>query len=341
MVGCRYNAKNTLDKNYLYLAEKMGVEIQPETEVTDVRPLPSNQSDGARYEVIYKSSTRILGRKEKTIRTRNVVFSAGVIGTLNLLLKCRDANGSLPKISSNLGNLVRTNSEALLGAVSRDSEVDYSEGIAITSVLKADEVTRVEPVRYPNGSSLMRLLSSPLVSSGESIPLRIIKILGEIVRHPLDFLRSHVLPGWAQKTTILLIMQTTDSSMRLKLGRNLLTGFRRGLVTEQDLEHKVPARVDIGHKITREFAEKSGGIPLGSMGENLLNMPTTAHIMGGCPIGASPEEGVVDLNCEVFGHPGLFVVDGSIMPANPGINPSLTITALAEYAMSRMPAKGH
>jgi cholesterol oxidase len=133
-------------------------------------------------------------------------------------------------------------------------------------------------------------------------------------------------------------MQTLDSSMRLKLGRGFLTGFRRGLVSEQDPAHSVPARVDVGHKITRGFADRSDGIALGSLGENLLNMPTTAHIMGGCPIGSSPEEGVVDLNCEIHGYPGLYVVDGSIMPANPGINPSLTITALAEYAMSRIPA---
>ena len=337
MVGCRHNAKNTLDKNYLYFAEKLGVQIDAEVEVTDVRPLPPDQPDSARYEVLYRLSTSWFDQKVRTLRTRRVVFSAGVLGTLKLLMKCRDSNRSLPNISHTLGELVRTNSEALLGAVARDRKVDYSQGIAITSVVQADEVTRIEPVRYPDGSSLMRLLSAPLISSGNAVPVRMVKILGNIIRHPLDFLRSHVLPGWARNTTILLIMQTTDSSMRLKLGRSLLTGFKRSLVSEQNPEHRVPARVEVGHRVTRDFAQKISGIPLGSLGENLLNMPTTAHIMGGCPIGAGPEEGVVDMNFEVFGHPGLYVVDGSILPANPGINPSLTITALAEYAMSRMP----
>ena len=338
MVGCRYNAKNTLMKNYLYFAEKLGVDIRAETEVVDVHPLSGDQPDGARYEVVCRSSTRPR-QDARTIRARNVVFSAGVLGTLKLLLKSRDDTGSLPDLSPQLGETVRTNSEALLGTVARDDAVNYSEGVAITSIFKADEVTRIEPVRYPDGSSLMRLLSAPLISSGESIPLRIVKILAQIIRHPLDFLRSHVLPGWARRTTILLVMQTLESSMHLKFKRSLLTGFRRGLVAEHHEDHRVPARVDIGHRITRDFAGRVGGIPLGSLGENLLNMPTTAHIMGGCPMGSNKDEGVVDLNCEIFGYPGLYVVDGSILPANPGINPSLTITALAEYAMSRMPAR--
>jgi cholesterol oxidase len=270
------------------------------------------------------------------LRTRNVIFSAGVLGTLKLLLRCRDVTRSLPDLSPRLGESVRTNSEALLGSLARDDAVDYSQGVAITSVYHADEVTRVEPVRYPDGSSLMRLLSAPLVSADASAAVRLLRILGNILRRPVDFLRSHVLPGWARRTTILLVMQTLDSRMQLRLGRGLLTGFRRGLVSEPDAEHTAPARVDIGHRITRAFAEQTGGIPLGSLGENLLNLPTTAHILGGCPMGVDAEEGVVDVNCRVHGYPGLYVVDGSIIPANPGINPSLTIAALAEYAMSRV-----
>ncbi len=339
MVGCRFNAKNTLVKNYLYFAEKWGVEIWAESEVTDVIPLEPEQPDGARYAVRYRSTTGMFNNNVRTIRAKSVIFSAGVLGTVKLLMKCRDETKSLAAISDTLGENVRTNSEALLGVVGRNDEVNYSKGIAITSVFKADEVTRIEPVRYPDGSSLMRLLSAPLISSGDSILLRIVKILGKVLKHPVDFLRSHVLPGWARRTTILLVMQTLDSSLRLKLGRSLLTGFRRSLVSEQRPVNRVPAKVDIGHAVTREFAGRSGGIPLGSLGENLLNMPTTAHILGGCPMGRNAEEGVVDLNCEVFGYPGLYVVDGSIMPANPGINPSLTITALAEYAMSHVPGK--
>lgn len=336
MIGCRANAKNTLVKNYLYFAEKAGAEVRAEAEVVDVRPLPAGEPDASRYAVIYRSSTGWPFGQTKTVRTRGVVFAAGVLGTVKLLLRCRDETGSLPDLSPRLGESVRTNSEALLGSLARDDAVNFAEGVAITSVYHADEFTRVEPVRYPDGSSLMRLLSAPLVSSEDRVPLRLLRILGNILRRPVDFLRSHVLPGWARRTTILLVMQTLDSRMRLRLGRGLLTGFRRGLVSEPDPAHTVPARVDIGHRIARTFANRTNGIPLGSIGENLLNLPTTAHILGGCPMGRDAEEGVVDLDCAVHGYPGLYVVDGSIIPANPGINPSLTIAALAEYAMSRM-----
>jgi cholesterol oxidase len=340
MVGCRHNAKNTLPKNYLYFAEKWGAQIQAESQVSDIRPLAPDQPDGARYEVRYRSSTRWFDRKEKSLRAANVVISAGVLGTLKLLLKCRDQSRSLPDLSPTLGESVRTNSEALLGVVGRDDRIDFSKGIAISSVYQADPVTTIQPVRYPDGSSLMRLLSTPLVSTSKHVPARLASIAWQIIRHPIDFLRSHILPGWARRTTILLAMQSVDNRMRIRLGRGLLTGFQRGLVSEADTHQRIPARLDIGHQITRQFARLSDGIPLGSVAENLLNMPTTAHIMGGCPIGLTRADSVVDLNCEAHGYPGLFVVDGSILPTNPGINPSLTITALAEYAMSRVPAKG-
>jgi cholesterol oxidase len=339
MVGCRYNAKNTLVKNYLYFAEKWGAQIHPEAEVTDIRPLPADQPDGARYQVIYRRSTAWLFKPERRVRARNVVLSAGALGTLKLLFRCRDLTRSLPNLSLHLGEMVRTNSEALLGAINRDGKINYSEGIAISSIFNADEVTRVEPVRYPDGSSLMRFMGAPLISTGDSIPIRLLKSLWEFIRHPVDFLRSYVLPGWAYRTTILLIMQMKNNRMRLRLGRSLLTFFRRGLVSEPDPEHTVPARIDIGHRVARAFAEKTNSIPAGSTGENLLNMPTTAHILGGCPFGRDAEEGMVNLDCQVHNYPGLYVVDGSIVPANPGVNPSLTITALAEYAMSRVPPK--
>ncbi len=339
MVGCRHNAKNSLPKNYLHFAEKLGVHIQAESRVTGIRPLPAGQADGARYEVLYQFSTRMFSRPKKPLRARNLVLSAGVLGTLGLLLHCRDVSRTLPDLSSRLGKEVRTNSEALMGVVGRGNEPDYSRGIAITSRYQADPVTVIEPVRYPQGSSLMRLLSTPLVSTGRSVSSRLGSILWQILRHPLDFLRSYLLPSWASRTTILLAMQTEDSRLQLRLGRGLLTGFRRGLVSVPDESRLIPARLDIGHEVTRAFASESDGIPLGSLGENLLNMPTTAHILGGCPIGQSSEEGVVDLNFEAHGYPGLYIVDGSVIPANPGINPSLTIAALAEYAMSRIPEK--
>lgn len=338
MVGCRHNAKNTLPKNYLYFAEKNGAEILAESEVIDIRPLSSNK-DGkrSRYAVLYQNTTAWPVKKKYQVKASNVVFSAGVLGTLKLLFKCRDLTDSLPKISLKLGELVRTNSEALMGVIHRNDQVNYSEGIAITSIVKADDVTRVEPVRYPDGSSMMRLISAPLIYAKGGILKRLAITMGAFIRHPIDSLRTHFLPGWARRGTILLVMQTIDNQMRLKFGRSGFTLYRRGLVAEPDAEKTIPARIEAAHEVTWSFAKKTNGIPMGSLGENILNLPTTAHILGGCPFGRDDSEGVVGLDCQIHNYPGLYVVDGSIMPANPGVNPSLTITALAEYAMDQIP----
>ena len=339
MVGCRYNSKNSLPKNYLYFAEKASAEIRAESEVTDIRPVHSGTDDGARYEVLHRSSTACFLKTTRTVRTRNVIVSAGVLGTIELLSRCRDVSRSLPNISAHLGDIVRTNNEALNGIISRTKNVDYSKGIAITSVFQADDVTCIEPVRYPEGSSFMKLVTFPLLGEGASLPVVLLTFLWFMVRHPLDFLKTYFFPGWAARTTILLVMQTTDNLMRLRLGRSAYTLFRRGLVAERDPGHAVPARLPIAHMTARSFAAKTGGIPGVNVGEALLNIPLTAHILGGCPFGRDAGEGVVDLGCQVHNYPGLYVVDASIVPANPGINPSLTITALAEYAMSRIPPK--
>jgi cholesterol oxidase len=339
MVGCRDNSKNTLVKNYLYFAEKGGAEIRPEAHVADLRPLPPGQPDGARYEVVHKCSTAWVLSRSRRVCARNVILSAGVLGTLRLLFNCREVTRSLPDLSPHLGDSVRTNSESLTGSVSRDGETDYSKGITITSIFHADDETCIEPVRYADGSSLMRFLNAPLISEGERIPVRVVRVLREYLRHPLDGLIMNVRPGWARRTTILLTMQTVDNRMRLRPGRSPFTLFRRGLVSEEVAEETISARVDIAHKVTRALAAKTRGIPGGSVPESLLNMPTTAHILGGCPFGRDAAEGVVGLDCQVHNYPGLYVVDGSIVPANPGVNPSLTITALAEYAMSHVPPK--
>jgi cholesterol oxidase len=339
MVGCRYNAKNTLVKNYLYFAEKWGAEVRAEAEVCSIKPLPEGQNDGARYEVIYRQPTAWFYKPKQYVRARNVVFSAGALGTLKLLFHCRDIEYSLPKISPRLGDMVRTNSESLLGVTSRSDKTNYSEGIAITSIFKADEVTAIEPVRYSSGSSLMKFLASPLVAPGGNIPVRLLRTLVQIALHPIDFIKAFMLPGWADRTTILLVMQTEDNRMRLRLGRQLFTLFRRGLVSQPDEEKTIPQSIEVGHQVARAFAQKTNGIAAGSVMEGLLNTPLTAHILGGCPFGNNDQEGVIDLDCQIYNYPGLYVVDGSIVPANPGINPSLTITALAEYAMSRIPPK--
>jgi cholesterol oxidase len=339
MVGCRYNAKNTLPKNYLYFAEKQGTQVLAETEVKEIKPLGESSSDGARYQVSCRRSTALFAKQRQTVRARNVIVAAGVLGTLRLLLRCRDQSRTLPLLSARLGERVRTNSEALLGSVARNSQVNFSKGIAITSIFNADTVTRIEPVRYPEGSDLMRMLAAPLISNGHAIPVRMLKSVGWILRHPLDFLRSQVLPGWARRVTILLVMQNVDNRLNVRLGRSLLTFFRTGLVAEGEPGHEIDARVDAGHDVTRNFAEKTNGVPMGSLGENLLDYPTTAHILGGCPMGKDDTAGVIDESFQVHNYPGLYIVDGSVMPANPGVNPSLTITALAEFAMSRIPEK--
>lgn len=339
MVGCRYNAKNTLVKNYLYLAEKWGAQVLPESEVVEVRPLPEGQPDGARYLVRYRKVTGWLIKPERTVRARHVIFAAGTLGTLRLLFACRDQHRSLPRISPRLGEQVRTNSETLLGATSLRNDINYSKGLAITSIFHPDPVTAVEPVRYPEGSDLMRYLSSPLIEGDGGFLLRLGRILGLIVRHPLIFLRTHVLPGWARLTTILLVMQTENNQVRMRWGRHLFTLFRRGLVSQADPNNPIPVQIPIGHRVTRRFAQKTNGAPAGSIFESLFNSAITAHILGGVPFGQSAEDGVIDLDCQIHGYPGLYVVDGSIVPGNPGVNPSLTITALAEYAMSRVPPK--
>jgi cholesterol oxidase len=327
-------------KNYLYFAERMGVEIRPECEVQDIQPLPAGQTDGGRYRVVYHTTTQWGWRPQKAVRARNVVVAAGSLGTLRLLFRCREVTRSLPHLSPRLGDNARSNSETLLGASARSLAVDYSQGISITSIFHPDPVTAVEPVRFPAGSSLLRYLAAPLISSGDRVPLRFLKALVFILRHPIDTLRMYLLPGWARRTTILLVMQTVDNRLKFRPGRGLFTGFRRGMVTQPDEEQSLPHRIDQGHAVTRLFAQKIGGFPAGSAFESLLNTPVTAHILGGCPIGRQADEGVVGLDCQVHGYPGLYVVDGSIVPANPGINPSLTITALAEYAMSQIPAAG-
>jgi len=333
MVGCRHNAKNTLPKNYLYFAEKNGADVKSEVEVIDVQPLTT--VDSPRYAVTYRTSTSLFKHKQ-TSYAKNVIFSAGVMGTMKLLLNLRDVKRSLPKLSSKLGDMIRTNSEALLGSLARQSDINYSEGVAISSIYNHDEITRVEPVRYPDGSSLMRFLAAPLIDTNVSIPVRLLNFLGWIFTHPIDFARSMILPGWAHNVTILLVMQHADNRMRFRIGRSGFTLFRRGMVAETEHEFEVPAHVRGTHHMTRVFAKRTNGVALGSIGENLLRLPTTAHILGGAPIGQTAEDGMVNERFEVHNYPGLYIIDGSIMPANPGVNPSLTITALAEYAMSKI-----
>ncbi len=339
MVGCRHLAKNTLDKNYLYFAEKMGAKILPETNVKNLRPL-----DREGYEVEIETSTAWFRKNPRKLRAKRVIVAAGVLGTVHLLLKCKNVTKTLPKLSPRLGHDVRTNSEALIGVTTRKyrSEINCSEGVAISSIFHPDDHTHIEPVRYPRGSDFMRLLAGPMVdgTSHANWILRPIKFCWTLLIRPFETLKLLLNFRWAETTVIFLVMQTLDNKMQFRLGRNLFTLFGKRMTTKPEVgSRKIPSYIPVGHQVARAFAEKVDGIPQSAVNEVLLNIPTTAHILGGCGIGASPETGVIDISHEVFGYSGLYICDGSVIPANLGVNPSLTITALTERAMSRIRSK--
>jgi cholesterol oxidase len=336
MVGCPHGAKNTLVKNYLWLAERRGARIEAERTVTDVRPLGATDgSDG--YAITSERSGVIPGRGRRTIKARGVVFAAGPLGTNKLMQRCR-LGGALPKISSRLGELVRTNSEMILAVtVPEDYPEDLTRRVAITSSIYPDAHTHIETVTYGHAGDSMSTLYTLLVGDGTKVT-RPLKLLGQIVRHPGKFAKVMWPKGWSSRTIIVLVMQTLDNAIALrpKLKRN---GDVR-LSTEQDPERPNPTFIPVANTAAEWLAERTGGIAQSSFSEALFNVPNTAHILGGAVIGHSPEDGVVDSRQRVFGYENLLVCDGSAVPANVGVNPSLTITALAEHAMSHVPAQG-
>jgi cholesterol oxidase len=313
MVGCRYNSKNTLVKNYLYLAEKLGVTIFSEIEATLIRECP----DGG-YQVEAVSSTSIFSRKRHLYKSQKLVLAAGVLGTLNLLFKCREQGtlqGTLTRLSPMLGARVRTNSESLTGASAKSKDVDYSQGITITSSIYPDEVTHIEPVRYPVGSDVMSLLATVFVKECHPV-IRPLKWLWQILCHPLNFLRTLWPLGWAQRTIILLVMQTLDNSVRVFRRRRWWWPFKWKLVSERENRRKkIPACIPQAQQATKVLAQKINGIPQNAINEVLFNIGTTAHILGGCALGSDPEKGVIDSKNRVFGYSGMYIIDGSMIPA--------------------------
>jgi cholesterol oxidase len=333
MVGCNVGAKNTLDKNYLYLAEKRGAEVRPLTTVTGVRPHPRGG-----YEV-QSRGTGPLGRERPPIRAERVVFAGGVLGTVPLLLSCKK-RGLLPRLSERLGDYVRTNSEALVGSLSRRPDADNSRGIAITSSFHPEPHTHIQLVRYGAGQDAMGRLGTLMVDGQGGKLRRLARFVGQVLRHPIDFLRTQKPWGWAKHTTILLVMQSVDNHLRVRLARAWWWPFRQRLVsTAGDGREKPPTYIPVANLTARKIAEKTDGIALGAINEALLDVPTTAHILGGCCMGDSAESGVIDTEQRVFGYSGLYVCDGSAISANLGVNPSLTIMALTERAMSAVPAR--
>jgi len=333
MVGCRVGAKNTLVKNYLWFAEKRGAEIVPEREVVDVRPLGA--SDGSQgYAVTSRRPGAWIWKRERTLTARGVIFAGGALGTNQLLADCKH-NGSLPALSDRLGSLVRTNSESILAVtLPASSPLEPWRDVAISSSIYTSPDTHIEFVTYGEKGDAMNLLFTRLVGDGTRLT-RPLKLLAAILRNPLKFAKTLWPLGWSRRSIVFLVMQSLDNAISFVPRRRW---FGRGvnLATRQDPEKPNPTFIEEGNRAARWLEEKTGGVAQ-SM---LANIPTTAHILGGAVIGKDAASGVIDRFNRVFGYENLLVCDGAAMPANPGVNPSLTITAIAEHAMSVIPAKG-
>ncbi|XXF80250.1 GMC family oxidoreductase [Myxococcaceae bacterium GXIMD 01537] len=333
MTGCRHGAKNTLDKNYLYFAEKRGLTLHADTEVTWVRELP-----GGGYEVEALEGASRWGRRARRFTARNVIFSGGVMGTMDLLLRLKERPEGLPRLSERLGDGVRTNSEALIGVVSGRKDLDLSKGIAIGSILHTDAHSHLEPVRYSDGSGFFRLMMAPHVS-GAGVFARLARFAGLVLRHPWKLLKAMCVPDFARRTMILLYMRTLDGHLKMRRGRGLFTAGRKGVTTALQQGPAPTANIPEATELAHRVAEKLDGYPMNMFTETVMGIPTTAHILGGCCMGDSADSGVIDARHRVYGYEGLYVIDGSAISANPGVNPSLTIAALAERAMTFIPAK--
>jgi cholesterol oxidase len=330
MTGCRHGAKNTLLQNYLYLAEHAGAEVHPMTTVTAIRPLPG---PSGRYAVDTERTGAWVRKQRRTFVARDVVFAAGTMGTQKLLHRMRD-EGTLPHLAGRLGELTRTNSEAILGARAFRRDVDFSTGVAITSSFHPDDHTHIEPVRYGKGSNAMGLLTTALADGGgRSRPLTWLR---EVSHHPVMMLRNLSMRRWSEQTIIALVMQTRDNSITCYSTRGLL-GWR--LTSKQGHGEANPTWIPAGHDAVRRIARRIRGFAGGGWND-VFNIPMTAHFLGGAPIGDSAETGVIDPYHRVYGHPGLHVVDGAAISANLGVNPSLTITAQAERAAALWPNRG-
>ncbi len=348
MVGCRVGAKNTLDQNYLFFAEKYGAQIQAWSMVEKIVPLLSKQdsvnAESARYEIHYSDTRKIFSRQRKKIHSKNIILSAGVLGTLKILFQNKHMHKTLPNLSEQLGHSVRTNGESLCGITVVDSQSeDYSCGVAIGSAFHPDANTKIEPVRFSPGSDFLKFLAVPLTAEGGKF-LRPLKLVKMLCLHPLTMMKVWTHQKWANQSVILLVMQSLDYKMSLAWRRSVYTFFRRGLtsvprLTQENQEDYVPSFLPIAQEATTKLAKIMHGVPQNSASEVLLATPSTAHILGGAIMGKDSFHGVVDLNHQVFSYPGLYVCDGSVVPANLGVNPSLTITAMAERFAAQFDTK--
>lgn len=336
MIGCRHDAKNSLDKNYLHLAETAGAVVLPERTVVDLEPL-----DGG-YRLTAEHSGAWIRKRRRTITAQQVIFSAGVLGTVKLLAGLGE-RGRLPNLSPRLGELVRTNSESIVGATARRPDPDLSAGVAISSSIYPSDDTHIEGVRYPAGSNALGLLATLLVDGTDRRAwwarlVRPVRFAGTAARHPVRFLRSLSVRRWSERSIILLVMQSRDNSLRLTWRSR--TSGRVRLRSRQGTGEPNPTYLPVANDAARIAADLVDGDAMGAVNEALLDTPVTAHILGGCTIGATAAEGVLDPYQRVFGHPGLHVADSSAISANLGVNPSLTICAQTERAMALWPNQG-
>ncbi len=333
MMGCRHGAKNTLDKNYLYFAEKHGAQVFAETKVVDVRPLDGITDGSAGYEVCTVRSTPRIRRDPQRFTCRGIVFAASSLGTMELLFHLKD-KGSLPAISDQLGKRVRTNSESLIGVRVPGSKQDLSKGVAIGSGVYIDEHTHIETVRYPEGSDTMGMLAT-ILTGGRPGPGRVAlwmkNLVVSLLLHPIKTIRILQPFGWAKEAVILLCMQALEGHIDMRWERHWFWPFRKFLVSRG---HKVPTFIPAANDFAEKFARMAGGTAMSMLPEILFNVPGTAHCLGGCTMADSPAHGVVDYRNRVFGYKNMYVCDGSVVAANLGVNPSLTITALTERATS-------
>jgi cholesterol oxidase len=336
MLGCRYRAKNTLDLNYLYLAEKRGAQLFAETRVVDVKPRHNEADGSAGYEVCTVKSTAWLRREPRRFTTHAVVFAASALGTMELLFQLQE-KGSLAFISRQLGKHVRTNSESLIGSRTPGAREDLSQGVAIGSGVYIDEHTHIEAVRYPRGSDNLSFLTT-ILTDGQPGRWRIAlwskNLFLALLRHPITTLRLLQPFGFARESVILLCMQAVENHIEMQWKRPWFWPFRKFLVSRGN---KVPTYIPAANNFAKTFARLTGGTAMSMLPEILFDVPGTAHCIGGCAIADSPEHGVVDSHQRVFGYKNMFICDGSVIAANLGVNPSLTITALAERAMSFIP----
>jgi cholesterol oxidase len=334
MLGCRHNAKNILPKNYLWFAERLGVQIEPERLVTSIRPLGApDGSDG--YAVTSERSGSWIRKERRTQTARGVVLTAGALGTNLLLAQCK-RDGTLPRISDRLGQLVRTNAEAFT-AVTAPDDRGWGRSVAITSSVHPTADSHVEACTYGPGGNVMGLAFTFLTGDGTRIT-RPLKLLAQIVRHPIRFVRLTNPRGWSQRSLLTGVMQTTDTSLTLVPKRWPLSRRVR-LASRQDPDNPTPTFLPVANDFAQRLADRTGGTAQSWLTEVLFHMPVTAHILGGAVAGDTPEHGVVDSEHRVFGYQNLLVCDGAVIPANPGVNPALTITAMTERVMEAIPVK--